>query len=73
MPLDDPWSYWPRSPPDPARWTIIAFVQGDEEGPYDDAPQMAAVACMLEEEAQACETVGVWCLGSAVVSSQPSA
>jgi hypothetical protein len=60
MPLDDSWTYWPKSPPDPARWTVIEFVQGDEEGPSDDPPQMAAVGDMLEEEAQGWLTVGVW-------------
>ena len=60
MPLNDPWYYWPKSPPDPAFWTVVEFVQGDEEGPSDDAPRKAAVADMLEQEAAGRLMTGVW-------------
>jgi hypothetical protein len=46
------WSYWPKSPPDSAVWTMVEFVQGDDEGPSDDWPQKVAVADMIEEQAR---------------------
>ena len=54
------WSYWPKSPPDSAVWTMVEFVQGDDEGPSDDWPQKVAVADMIEEQAQGRLMAGVW-------------
>jgi hypothetical protein len=54
------WTHWAKSPPDPALWTVVDFVQGDDESRSDDWPQKAAVAELLEEEAQARLMAGVW-------------
>jgi len=57
---DDDWRYWRRSPPDPRQWQTVEWVQGDEDGPWDNQPYAAPVAELLAEEAAGWLTVGVW-------------
>ena len=46
--------------PDPNVLTVVEWVQGDEEEPWDGSPNFSVVAELLELERNGWLTVGIW-------------